>query len=258
MPRLILALADGCTLAGLRLADLPLLLARHAGASPELASLLMLEGHWRFEVVVLAGTTEAALLALVVVLLCGLHRRCGNGRHCWLHHCQPHLNSPCLVTCTTIPQRKVCLSCAGVCIVVLCLGEHTQLIQFVQHRLHDYCVVWSSLDGFNVNLLAGLKADVRVRAIAMGLDDEAVRLACERHCLVVGQCSVPIHPQLPIDLVQLQSPASPRLVLKHHRMVHWATLGLLTAALASLQQVQVVQSKSRGLSSSRKGDWLCA
>lgn len=33
---------------------------------------------------------------------------------------------------------------------------------------------WGSLDGFDVDLLAGLKADVRVRAVAMGLDDEAV------------------------------------------------------------------------------------
>lgn len=72
---------------------------------------------------------------------------------------------------------------------------------------------WSSLDGFNVNLLAGLKADVRVRAIAMGLDDEAVRLACERHCLVVGQCSVPIHPQLPIDLWMIIQP--------HSKTVHY-------------------------------------
>ena len=45
LPHLVLPLPDSGALAGLRLADLPLLHARHAGARAELARLLVLESN---------------------------------------------------------------------------------------------------------------------------------------------------------------------------------------------------------------------
>ena len=57
-----------------------------------------------------------------------------------------------------------------------------------------------AFDGLHVHLLSGLEADVGVGTAAVGLDDEAVRLAGEADRVVVGQRSVTVHPQLPVYL----------------------------------------------------------